>query len=116
MRSNGSPASRTDRCGKQLMPSAKTASSLADKLVVMSFHPVTKEFSEKIERVCGPIDGYYDAASLRKLPLAAGIRELRSVRTEKLVIALENDAARALIGPLSIAAFFSRAKSIEVVW
>lgn len=98
------------------MSTGKTAVPSASKLVVMSFHPITKEFSGEIERICGPIDAHYDAASLRKLPLKAGIRELRNVRTEKLVVALESDAARALIGPLSIAASFTRANSIEVVW
>jgi glycosyltransferase involved in cell wall biosynthesis len=98
------------------MSSATIASPPASKLLVMSFHPITKEFSERVERIFGPIDAYYDAASLRKLSLTAGIRELRNIRTEKLVVALENDAARALIGPLSIAAAFTRANSIAAVW
>jgi glycosyltransferase involved in cell wall biosynthesis len=98
------------------MSSDKIAVSVVSKLVVMSFHPVTREFSEQVEKVFGTVDGCFDAASLRKLPLTAGIRELRNIRTEKLVIALENDAARALIGPLSIAASFTRANSIVVIW
>jgi glycosyltransferase involved in cell wall biosynthesis len=88
----------------------------ASRLVVMSFHPVTKEFSQRIERLCGAVDSYYDAAALRRLSLRAGIRELRNIRTEKLVLALESNVARALIGPLSIAASFTRANAIEVIW
>ena len=88
----------------------------ASRLVVMSFHPITKEFSQRIERLCGPVDSYYDAAALRKLSVRAGIRELRNIRTEKLVLALESNVARALIGPLSIAASFTRANAIEVIW
>jgi glycosyltransferase involved in cell wall biosynthesis len=88
----------------------------ASRLVVMSFHPITKEFSQRIERRCGAVDSYYDAAGLRKLSLRAGIRELRNIRTEKLVLALESHVARALIGPLSIAASFTRANAIEVIW
>jgi len=88
----------------------------ASRLVVMSFHPITKEFSQRIERLCGAADSYYDAAALRRLSLRAGIRELRNIRTEKLVLALESDVARALIGPLSIAASFTRANAIEVIW
>jgi glycosyltransferase involved in cell wall biosynthesis len=98
------------------MPPDTTAPPFPRKLVVMSFHPVTREFSEQIERICGPVDSYYDAAGLRKLSLREGIRELRNIRTEKLVLALESDVARALIGPLSIAASFTRANSIEVIW
>jgi glycosyltransferase involved in cell wall biosynthesis len=98
------------------MPSDKIAVPVASGLVVMSFHPITKEFSEQIEKMFGPIDACYDAANLRKLPLTAGIRQLRNIRTEKLVVALENDAARALIGPLSIAASFTRANAIAAVW
>ena len=88
----------------------------ASRLVVMSFHPITKEFSQRIERLCGAVDSYYEAAGLRRLSLRAGIRELRNIRTEKLVLALESNVARALIGPLSIAASFTRANAIEVVW
>jgi hypothetical protein len=70
--------------------------SAISKRVVMSFHPISRGFSENIEQICGPIDAYFDAASLRKLPLAAALRELRSIRAAKLVIALEHEAAQAL--------------------
>lgn len=86
------------------------------KNVVMSFHPVTQMFSEQIERVCGAADLYYNAAELRKASLPAALRELRRLRCEKLIVALETEAGRGLIGPLSIAAAFTRAKSIVVVW
>lgn len=89
---------------------------LASKLVVMSFHPVTREFAGQIEKICGPVDRYYDAANLRKISPAAGIRELCNIRADKLLIALESDVARALIAPLSIAASFTRAKTIEAIW
>jgi glycosyltransferase involved in cell wall biosynthesis len=98
------------------MPRTEPAHVPDSKLVVMSFHPVTAEFSRHIETIYGPVCLYFDAANLRKMPLRAGIRELRKIRAGKLVIALEKDAARALIEPLSIAASFTRAKSIEVVW
>ncbi len=86
------------------------------KLVVMSFHPVTKAFAEQITKICGPVDVYYDAANLRKLPLLAAIRELRNVRADKLIIALESEIARALIAPLSIAAALTRARTLAVIW
>jgi glycosyltransferase involved in cell wall biosynthesis len=98
------------------MPQHKKATPFSSKLVVMSFHPITRGFSEQIERICGPIDAQYDAAALRRLSLTAGIRDLRNIRTEKLLVALEGDAAKALIGPLSIAASFTRANSIEAIW
>lgn len=90
--------------------------SARPKLAVMSFYPVTKSFAERIAKICGPIDIYYDAASLRKLPPVAAIRELRNIRADKLIIALESEVARALIAPLSIAAGFTRARSLAVVW
>lgn len=98
------------------MPSDKTVRPTASKLVVMSFHPVTRKFAEQIEKICGAADAYYDAADLRKLPVTAGIRQLRNIRTERLVIALEGDASRAVIGPLSLAASFTRADTISTVW
>jgi glycosyltransferase involved in cell wall biosynthesis len=92
------------------------ATEPAKKLVVMSFHPITKAFSQKIERISGPIDAHFDAADLRKLPWVDSIRGLRNIQTDKLIVALESDAGRALFIPLSIAAVFTHAKSIDVVW
>ncbi|MBI5321093.1 glycosyltransferase [Bradyrhizobium sp.] len=82
----------------------------------MSFHPLTQQFATGIETVRGAASFYFDAANLRKLPLVAGIRELRAIRTEKLVIAVEGDVTAALVGPLSIAASLTRARSIEIIW
>jgi len=97
------------------MPLDKPVRPVTSKLVVMSFHPVTRKFADQIEKICGPADAYYDAANLRKLPVTVGIRQLRDIRTERLVIALEGDASKALIGPLSIAASFTRAGTIAMV-
>jgi len=91
-------------------PSAQTS------VVVMSFHPLTTEFSARIEAICGPITEYYDAAILRKMSILSGVRALRHIQVSHLILALEGDASRALIGPLSIAALFTRASSITVVW
>jgi glycosyltransferase involved in cell wall biosynthesis len=85
-------------------------------VVVMSFHPLTTEFSARIESICGPVTGYFDAAILRKMSIWSGLRALRRIQVSHLVLALEGDAGRALIGPLSIAALFTRASSINVVW
>ncbi|MCK1660618.1 glycosyltransferase [Bradyrhizobium sp. 151] len=82
----------------------------------MSFHPLTRSFADRITEVCGPVDSYYDAANLRKLSPVAALRKLRSLRADKLVIALESEVSTALIAPLSIAAALTRARSLAVVW
>jgi glycosyltransferase involved in cell wall biosynthesis len=94
-----------------MMTPAQTSS-----VTVMSFHPVTKGFSREIERHCGPVDLYFDAATLRKLSIPASIRALRRIRTSRLVLALEGESARALVAPLSIAGAFTRADSMAVFW
>jgi glycosyltransferase involved in cell wall biosynthesis len=93
-----------------------TNDSSATSCVVMSFHPLTTEFLARVEAICGPINGQYDAANLRKMSILSGLRELRRIRAARLVLALEGEAGCALIGPLSIAALFTRASSITVVW
>ncbi|MGN6777375.1 hypothetical protein, partial [Rhizobium sp.] len=85
-------------------------------VTVMSFHPVTKGFSREIERHCGPVDLYFDAATLRNLSIPASIRTLRRIRTSRLVLALEGESARALVAPLSIAGAFTRADFMAVFW
>lgn len=100
-------------------PSAKLMRpdlSTRPKLIVMSFHPVTRSFADRITEVCGPVDSYYDAANLRKLSPVAALRQLRSLRADKLVIALESEVSTALIAPLSIAAALTRVGSLAVVW
>jgi glycosyltransferase involved in cell wall biosynthesis len=87
-----------------------------NSVVVMSFHPLTTEFFARVEAICGPFDGHYDAANLRKMSILAGLRELRRIRPKRLILALEGEAGRSLIGPLSIAALFTRARDITVVW
>lgn len=91
-------------------------SSAQTAVVVMSFHPLTREFSARIEVICGPVTGYYDAAILRKMSILSGLRALRRIQVSHLILALEGDASRALIGLLSIAALFTRASSVTVVW
>jgi glycosyltransferase involved in cell wall biosynthesis len=93
-----------------------SSEGVSPKLVVMSFHPVTRGFNERIIKLCGPVDAYYDAARLRKLAISAAIRELRNLRADKLVIALESEIATALSAPLSIAAALTRANAIAVIW
>jgi glycosyltransferase involved in cell wall biosynthesis len=98
------------------MPEDKAAVTLPHKLVVMSFHPVTEQFSAAIEKVHGAASVHFDAANLRKISLMKGIGDLRAIRTEKLVVAMESEVTAALVGPLSIAASLTRARSIEIVW
>jgi glycosyltransferase involved in cell wall biosynthesis len=93
-----------------------TSTVQTSSLVVMSFHPVTREFSRNIEHSCGSVDSYFDAASLRKLSIFASVRELRKIRSGRLVLALEGESARALVAPLSIAGAFTRAGSLAVFW
>lgn len=88
----------------------------SNSLVVMSFHPVTKEFSRQIEKNCGPVDVYFDAATLRKLSIPGSVRELRKIKCDRLILALEGDSARALVAPLSIAGAFTQAKALAIFW
>lgn len=62
------------------------------------------------------MDSYYDAANLRKLSPVAALRQLRGLRADKLVIALESEVSTALIAPLSIAAALTRVGSLAVIW
>ena len=82
----------------------------------MSFHPLTARFSAGIEEVHGAANVYFDAANLRKLPLVKAIQKLRAIRTEKLVVAVQDELTAAAVGPLSIAASLARARRIEIVW
>lgn len=84
--------------------------------VIMCFNPVPREFSARIETLFGMDVGYYNAANLKQISLFAGLRELWQIRTEKLIVAIDSETSRPLIGPLSVAAAFTRARSIEVVW
>jgi glycosyltransferase involved in cell wall biosynthesis len=85
-------------------------------IVVMSFNALTKDFRTCVEAKVGADAAYYNAANLRKMSFAAGIRDLRRIRAEKIVIAIESEVGQALLAPLSLAAALTRARSIDVIW
>jgi glycosyltransferase involved in cell wall biosynthesis len=85
-------------------------------LVVMSLNPLTRDFAARIEAMFGAEPAYYNAADLRRMSLAAGLRELLRLRPRKLVVAIESEASRSLIAPLSLAAACTRARAIVIVW
>ena len=84
--------------------------------VIMSFNPIPREFSARIEALFGADVSYYNAAKLKQISLCAGLRELWQIRAEKLVIAIDSETSRPLIAPLSVAAAVTRVRSIAVVW
>ncbi|HWF66849.1 MAG TPA: hypothetical protein VN670_06075 [Acidobacteriaceae bacterium] len=48
------------------------------------------EVAQQIEKSCGPVDLYFDAANLRKLSIPASIRELRKIKSSQLVLTVES--------------------------
>jgi len=90
--------------------------SVTRPTVVMSFRPLTGEFLAKIEKVCGPIDGHYDAANLKNMSILAALLELRRLAVSRLILAIEGEPGDPLLGPLSLAALLTRARWIDVVW
>ena len=85
-------------------------------VMVMSFNPLTQDFRARVEGLIGGNPAYYNAANLRRMSVLAAIRDLRGLRAERMVIAIESEAGRALIGPLSLAAALTRAGTIDIVW
>jgi glycosyltransferase involved in cell wall biosynthesis len=83
--------------------------------VVMSFNAVTNVFLKRIEERYRTVRRF-NAADLRKMRIFDAIRTLAGISTPKIIIAIETEVGRPLAVPLSVAAAFTRARSIEIVW
>ncbi|MBN8955485.1 MAG: glycosyltransferase [Rhizobiales bacterium] len=83
--------------------------------VVMSFGSITNALLERIEGRYGVV-GRYNAAALRTMRIFDAVRTLIGISTPKLIIAIETEGGRPLAVPLSVAAAFTRARSIDIVW
>lgn len=97
-------------------PRAAPRSAASPSVVLLSHHPVSDGFAAKVGALCGPVTGFYDAAHLGRMSPARAWRDLRRVHADTVVIAIESEPARALVGPLAIAALCMRARSRVIVW
>ncbi|MGE0751916.1 MAG: glycosyltransferase family 4 protein [Variibacter sp.] len=89
---------------------------MAESTVVMSFHPLTAPFTARLRALFGSEMTTFNAADLRHKSFLAGLRDLWTIKTDRLIVAVEQDNALPLAIPLSIAAAFTRARDVRIVW
>ncbi|GHE04532.1 hypothetical protein U879_03515 [Defluviimonas sp. 20V17] len=83
---------------------------------VLSYFPVTAPFKEQLERAFGAIDGYHPVGKIRNEGLRGLWSHMRNLRGSRLIIAVEGDNSRPLVGPLRLLAAATRVKQIVVFW
>ena len=84
--------------------------------IVLSYFPLTNNFKEHLEAVHGPTDSYQPVSKIRNLPLGELVKRIRQLEADRLLIAIEDDNSRPLVGPLRIVAAATRAHKVVVVW
>lgn len=85
------------------------------KQSVMSYYPLTAAFKDRIEARHGAIEQYLPVGKVRNLNLPDIFSHLRQLEGDRLLIAIEHEDSRPLIGPLRLAAMASRAAAVYVI-
>jgi glycosyltransferase involved in cell wall biosynthesis len=82
---------------------------------VLSQYPFSQAFSQKLESHLGQSPTYMSLAELRDMPVGHIWRRLRSIKSESIVIPLEDNDARAVLPFLKLLAGVSSARKIHVI-
>lgn len=83
---------------------------------VLSYFPVTAPFRERLVANFGAINSYHPIGKIRNLGLRGLWSYMRALRGDRLIIAIENDNSRPLLGPLRIVAMATRMRRVTVVF
>lgn len=83
---------------------------------ILSNYPLSTSFRERIETLLGPGASYLNVSELRQTrSLPSIVAALRSLRGQKLTVAIEEDSSFALLPVLKMLAALSRSKHLQVV-
>jgi glycosyltransferase involved in cell wall biosynthesis len=82
---------------------------------VISAYPLTDKFKLEITAILGASISYFLINELRENGFGCLIKTLFSIRSERLLIAVEDENSDALLPIISLIAFCTRAKKIEVI-
>ena len=85
------------------------------KQSVLSYYPLTAAFKKRIEERFGAIEQCLPLGKVRNLSLFSILRHLRQLEGDRLLIAIEHDNSRPLIGPLRLVAMASSARAVSVI-
>jgi glycosyltransferase involved in cell wall biosynthesis len=79
-------------------------------------YPLSESYRGRLERAVGSAPTYLNLLELRQLPIRRLMAELRSIRGQRLFIALESDSTRALLPVFYCLAAFCGASVTQVVY
>ena len=82
---------------------------------VISYYPLTSGFRSVLEAEAGRPLEFATVGHLRSLKATSAMRAVRALRSDHLVIAIENESARPLATPLSLIGVLSGSKAITLV-
>lgn len=78
-------------------------------------YPLSQSFREKIEQEIGKVEEYLVLGELRRLGLPKMLRKLRAVKSDRLLLAVDDFNAQAIFPILFVIGSFTRAQSIMCV-
>ncbi len=83
---------------------------------VLSYYSLSGAFRSTLESDAGCSLDFTTVGHLRNLDMMSAIRAIRALRSDHLIIAIENDNARPLAGPLSLLGALSGSRAMTIVW
>jgi glycosyltransferase involved in cell wall biosynthesis len=78
--------------------------------------PLSRDYQQRLEELIGATPEYVRLSELRGLPLPQMLRELRTLRGERLLIPIEDDSSRAILPVLRGVAALTPTRRIDVVY
>jgi glycosyltransferase involved in cell wall biosynthesis len=83
---------------------------------VISYYPLSGPFRAALEAEMGQSLEFTTVGHLRNLGVVSALRAIRALRSDHLVIAIENENARPIAGPLSLLGALSGSRTVTIVW
>src|SRR6185312_1600157 len=83
---------------------------------VISYYPITAAFRDAVVRLTSEPCNFVSIPQLRNLPIMAMLSQIRALKSDRIIVAVENENAAPIVGPLLLLAALSGTRCVEVLW
>jgi glycosyltransferase involved in cell wall biosynthesis len=83
---------------------------------VISYYPMTAAFRDAVVQLTNGPCNFVSVPQLRNLSILAMLGQIRALKADRIIVAVENDNAAPVVGPLLLLAALSGSHCVEVLW
>ncbi|HEX4389512.1 MAG TPA: glycosyltransferase [Steroidobacteraceae bacterium] len=96
-------------------PGAQPPAADPSESAVLSNYPLSRDYRERLERLCGGPLRFINVADLRQVSMTALLRGLVSLEASHVLVATEDSAGAALLPVMELLAALTRARTLRSV-